>query len=98
MIWPNADYRVTFRWILPSFGSLGGHMANQFKIPHKVELRLRQRFKVCAYCGCKLKAHIGVRGSPSDKATIEQQLLRFEPQIPQLSAGISRNSGRMICF
>ena len=46
-------------------------MANQFGIPQEVESRLRLKFKLCAYCRRKMQEYIGVRGCPSDKATIE---------------------------
>jgi hypothetical protein len=46
-------------------------MANQFGIPQEVERRLRQRFKVCAYCRREMQEYPGVKGCPSDKATIE---------------------------
>ena len=46
-------------------------MANGFAIPRDVETRLRARFKTCAYCGGRMKAHLGVVGTPGDKATIE---------------------------
>ncbi len=36
-----------------------------------IETRLRRGFKTCAYCARAMKAHRGVRGCPSDKATIE---------------------------
>src|SRR6476646_776968 len=46
-------------------------LANQFGIPEEVERRLRVRFKGCAYCGTAMQAHPGVKGCPTDKATIE---------------------------
>src|SRR5262245_17464948 len=46
-------------------------MANQFGIPQDVESRLRQRFKNCAYCHQPMQEHIGVKGCPSDKVTVE---------------------------
>jgi hypothetical protein len=46
-------------------------MANQFGIPQEVESRLRQKFKICAYCRQPMKEYGQVKGCPSDKATIE---------------------------
>jgi hypothetical protein len=46
-------------------------MANQWQIPHEVELHLRGKFKLCAYCGRKVRAYRGVKGCPKNKATIE---------------------------
>ena len=46
-------------------------MANRWQIPIEVEVRLRRKFKVCAYCSRRMKAHIGVIGNPADKVTIE---------------------------
>src|SRR5260370_9391823 len=46
-------------------------MANRWQIPREVEIRLRRNFKVCAYCGRRIKAHVGVMGNRADKATIE---------------------------
>jgi hypothetical protein len=46
-------------------------MANKFGIPQEVEARLRQKFKLCAYCRLPMQEHTGVKGSPRDKATIE---------------------------
>src|SRR5262249_43554216 len=46
-------------------------MANKFGIPQEVESRLRRKFKVCAYCRREMQEYAGVRGCPSDKATIE---------------------------
>lgn len=46
-------------------------MVNSFRIPDEVEQRLRERDQVCAYCGCQMKAYVGVPGCPGDKATIE---------------------------
>lgn len=46
-------------------------MANQFGIPQEVERRLRQKFTLCAYCRREMQKYAGVRGCPSDKATIE---------------------------
>src|SRR5437763_9157079 len=61
-------------------------MGNQFRIPREVEYRLRRKFKTCAYCRCRMRAHLGVRGCPGDKATIEH-LNRlgsaFWPHVPE---------------
>ena len=46
-------------------------MANRWRIPAEVELRLRRRFRDCAYCGRQMKAHDGQAGNVRDKATIE---------------------------
>src|SRR6266581_7365934 len=46
-------------------------MGNQFHVPSMVEYRVRRRFRRCAYCGRRMKAHKGVRGCPGDKATFE---------------------------
>src|SRR6266496_19755 len=46
-------------------------MGNQFHVPSMVEYRVRHRFRRCAYCGRRMKAHKRVRGCPGDKATIE---------------------------
>ena len=45
-------------------------MSNRWEIPRDAELRLKQKFKACAYCGRTIKPHLGVVGRP-DKATIE---------------------------
>jgi hypothetical protein len=47
------------------------NMANKFGIPQEVEDRLRRKFKVCAYCRREMREYAGVKGCPSDKATIE---------------------------
>jgi hypothetical protein len=46
-------------------------MANHFGIPLDIEEAIRKRDIVCAYCGGKMNDHLGVKGSPKDKATIE---------------------------
>jgi hypothetical protein len=46
-------------------------MANQWQIPHEVEHRLRREFKGCAYCGRGFKAHVGIKGTFGERATIE---------------------------
>src|SRR5262245_35553347 len=46
-------------------------MGNSWHIPKEVETRLRKKFTVCAYCGRQMKLHLGVKGSPGDKATFE---------------------------
>lgn len=46
-------------------------MANNFGIPSEIEAAIRERDTHCVYCSCEMRAHIGVRGTPPDKATIE---------------------------
>jgi hypothetical protein len=46
-------------------------MPNRFGIPQDVECRLRQNFKVCAYCRQAMKVYAGVGGCMIDRATIE---------------------------
>jgi hypothetical protein len=53
-------------------------MANRFQIPREVEARLRKKFKVCAYCGRRMKAKVSVTGDRRQAATIEH-LNRFGP-------------------
>jgi hypothetical protein len=46
-------------------------MARRWEIPEVLEFQLRRKFKGCAYCGRRMKAHPNVVGVPRDKATIE---------------------------
>lgn len=46
-------------------------MSNVFGIPDKIEKHIRTRDTRCVYCRCEMKEHLDVRGTPSDKATIE---------------------------
>ena len=46
-------------------------MANRWEIPQEIELRLKQAFRLCAYCGKKMRSHAGILGCPQDKATFE---------------------------
>jgi hypothetical protein len=46
-------------------------MTNSFGIPQHIETEIRARDSVCVYCRGEMKAHIGERGTPRDKATIE---------------------------
>src|SRR6266480_1644833 len=59
----------TLLWLI-SF-SLDDRMANQWQIPQDVELRLRRKFKACAYCGRRFKVRIRLKGMSGEKATIE---------------------------
>src|SRR5262245_48351039 len=47
------------------------NMANSFGIPEEVECRLRQKFKVCAYCRHEMQEYAGVLGCSQYEATIE---------------------------
>ena len=53
-------------------------MANRFQIPQEVEIRLRQKFKVCAYCGRRMKAQASIKDDRRGMPTIEH-LNRKEP-------------------
>src|SRR5258705_13855173 len=46
-------------------------MANRFQIPQDVEIRLRQGFKVCAYCARRMKAQASINGNRRAMPTIE---------------------------
>jgi hypothetical protein len=46
-------------------------MANRFQIPQEVEIRLRQEFKVCAYCARRMKAQASISGDRRAMPTIE---------------------------
>lgn len=46
-------------------------MSNSFGIPEVIEAEIRARDSICVYCRREMKAYIGVKGTPGDKATIE---------------------------
>jgi len=46
-------------------------MGNDFYVPKKVRDKIRERDKFCIYCGIELKDHPGIKGTKTDKATIE---------------------------
>jgi len=50
---------------------LADYMANRFQIPRDVETRLRRSFKVCAYCGRRMKPRAGINGDRRATPTIE---------------------------
>jgi hypothetical protein len=46
-------------------------VANRFGIPPEIEAAIRERDKLCVYCSCEMHLYVGVRGTRSDKATVE---------------------------
>lgn len=46
-------------------------MANNYNIPDWLEKKVRDRDKLCVYCGVKFKDYSCAKGTPSDKATFE---------------------------
>ena len=46
-------------------------MTNSWDIPDWLEHEVRSRDTLCVYCRIPLKAHVGVKGTPANKATWE---------------------------